>query len=121
MANSNLKFPDYTISHGQTIREAMEIITLNHHGALVVVDDMSHVVGVVSDGDIRRAMVRGVIMEAPVIKAINHNFISLTEPITEAERSRLLNQYPQINVIPVLSRDNTLADLIVRGGHHREN
>ena len=49
-----------------TIRAAMEIMTEHHLGILPVVNPDHSLFGVVVDGDIRRAIVKGVALDAPV-------------------------------------------------------
>ena len=110
------KFTDsnYVVGNDVNIAEAMRAITLNHRGTVVVVDSQNHVVGVVSDGDIRRAIVQGVIIEAPISKCININFVSLPEGISKKDSDDLLDKNRHINLVPVVDQNNKLVDLVVR-------
>ncbi len=111
---SKFTFSNYVIADTSTIAEAMQAITLNHRGTVIVVDEVERVIGVVSDGDIRRAMVKGLIVEAPVLKCLNANFIALTKKATAKEREAIFDQQPQINLVPVIDKQNRLLDLVIR-------
>ncbi|OGZ57355.1 MAG: hypothetical protein A3B96_01260 [Candidatus Spechtbacteria bacterium RIFCSPHIGHO2_02_FULL_43_15b] len=105
---------DYTIDADSTLKVAMQKITANHRGCLIVVDDSTLVVGVLSDGDIRRAMVKGATIIAPVRKAMNTNFLSIESDDTNVER--FFEKHSNINVVPVVDRGNKLVDVKIRGG-----
>ena len=55
----------YTIPHTATIRDAMEKIEANKHRAVVVIDGEGCVVGLVSDGDVRRAFLHDAMQISP--------------------------------------------------------
>ena len=56
MAKIGLKNSNFVVEEDLTLEEAMRVITVNKKGSAIVLDKQNHVVGVVSDGDIRRAM-----------------------------------------------------------------
>ena len=49
----------YCVSSKATIKDAMEAIDKNLIGAVFIVDDDKKVIGVVTDGNIRRAILKG--------------------------------------------------------------
>ena len=51
-----------------TVRDAMELVTANASGIVLVVDDERRLIGTVTDGDIRRAILRGTDLSATVAK-----------------------------------------------------
>ncbi len=91
-----------------TIRFAMEKIELNKHRAVVVVDG-STVVGVVSDGDIRRAFLHNVLPIAPVSGIMQLNPRTTTE--SDSSKRRQLIQDARVTVLPVVTDDNSLVDV----------
>ena len=54
-----------------SVREALETITKNSRQAVVVVDAGGRLAGIVTDGDVRRGLLRGVSLDGPVIDVMN--------------------------------------------------
>lgn len=89
--------PALVISPAASIREALEAITKNSRQAVVVVEADGRLAGLVTDGDLRRAMLRG---------------LSLSDPITQA-----MNAHP--TVAPAATdRGEALARMRARGMRH---
>lgn len=118
----DIKNSNYVIFQDASIQGAMETITANHRGCAIVVDRDWLVVGVVSDGDIRRALVRGATTITPVHKVLNSNFMSISYNDKEVLKNQevFFQDHPTINVVPVLGKSNSLVDIIVRGGAYKE-
>jgi CBS domain-containing protein len=98
----------FTVKVTDTIHAAMLKITANHRGAVIILDG-ARVVGVASDGDIRRAMLRDVLPISPVEKIMNINCRTTTErdPTTLAEMIRR----ERITVLPIVNEQNELVDV----------
>jgi CBS domain-containing protein len=100
---------DFTVSPTDTIRTAMERITRNKYRVVVVVDEDRVVLGVVSDGDIRRAFLHDMLPIAPVSQIMQLNPHVTTE--TDPEKRKRLPHTEHVTVLPVVSEDNRLLDL----------
>lgn len=100
----------YMIVKNATIREAMEKIDANAHRTLIVVDDEEKVVGALSDGDIRKSLLRGQIMETVVEDIMNVNFVYLTEGSQEKAKERFRELH--IIVIPIVDKAMKLLDIV---------
>ncbi|MBK7870820.1 MAG: CBS domain-containing protein [Saprospiraceae bacterium] len=61
------------ISGHATLRDALINMTTHRRGLLFIVDEEQHLVGVLSDGDIRRALLQDVNMNSPIEKMMNLN------------------------------------------------
>ena len=57
MNNDELK--KFIVKANQTIRKSMETITDNWHEVALVENDHNQIIGLVTDGDIRRGLLRG--------------------------------------------------------------
>lgn len=68
---------EFIIGLEQSIRVALRLVNDNGRGICFVTDNSGLLVGVVTDGDIRRALLRGTLLDEPVSTAMNSNFISL--------------------------------------------
>ena len=56
-----------------TLAEAMQKIDANTSGILFLVDSATKLIGCITDGDIRRFLLAGGKLDAPVMKATNQN------------------------------------------------
>ena len=112
--DNDIRNSNYLIYDHSSIQEALELITDNHRGEVVVVNTHDELVGVVSDGDLRRAMVKGATHATPVRVIANLTPIKISDQTKD--RAQVLSEFPNINVFPVLDKDNKVVDIIVRGG-----
>jgi CBS domain-containing protein len=87
---------------------ALRVIDTNGLGIAFVVDSGRRVVGVVTDGDIRHAFVRGINLHDEVGQAMTRSFVHGEAGMSSAQlRARLPGR---TQVIPVLDRDGHLVD-----------
>lgn len=116
-SNTKLEQSNYVVFYDSSFEEAMKAITANRHGAILVVDANWHLVGVVSDGDIRRAMLSGAIMRTPIRQAINYNVVSVfaDDKAMLKNPEDIFSKYPHINIIPIIDKNNIVVDIIARG------
>jgi len=98
----------FTVRVTDSIRAAMLKITVNRYRAVVVLDG-TKVVGTVSDGDIRRALLKEVLPIAPVEKIMNINCRTTTE--TDPEKLREIICHERVTVLPVVNDENELIDV----------
>lgn len=110
----------FVINIDSSIKEAMESITDNQRGTVIVVDDEFYVQGIVADGDIRRAMLKGATMITPISKILNTNPIVLNKNDFESGRAeKIFSEEAPINVLPVIDENNKLIDIAVRSPNKR--
>ncbi|MBC8331877.1 MAG: nucleotidyltransferase family protein [Anaerolineae bacterium] len=109
---------DLCISSGSVIRQVIEKINLNGLGIALVVDDKRILIGTITDGDVRRAILVGNDLDSPVDELLkNKASIYSPKPITvspRAERSemlRLMKEYV-IHQLPVLDDDGRVIALV---------
>lgn len=111
----NYKNKNYFVTKHSTIKEAMEAMNDNQRGAVIVLDDEKHVLGVVSDGEIRRSLVAGKEILSSVDKIMNLNpkvIIGTENAETQAEE--IFKEKFEIHLIPVVNKENKLLDIIIR-------
>lgn len=115
MNKKDLKNSNFVINVNSSIQDAMEKITDNHRGTIVVIDDEFYMEGIVSDGDIRRAIVKGMVALAPVSKIINYNAIILSDSDNfETDAKKIFKEHASINLLPVVDKNNKLVDILTR-------
>ena len=79
----------YLISENGTVEEALSKIEMNTLGFICTTNKKGEVVGLATDGDIRRGLIRGVGLKAPISQCSNSNFLSAT---VNASREQLIKQ-----------------------------
>lgn len=103
----------YTVSLNSTIEEAWSVIEENRHRSVIVVDN-EKVVGTLSDGDIRKAMLKKRLFATPVHLVMNVNFTYVKKD--EIDTCERLFRQKDIFLIPVVDDEMKLLDIIVE--HH---
>src|SRR3989344_5199258 len=105
----------YVVMENTSLEEAMEAITLNQRGAVVVVNKKGTLLGILSDGDIRRALLRHATLITPVSKVLNMNVASISNwKNIGATSEEIFNSQTVVNIIPVVDGKNKVIDIIVR-------
>lgn len=95
-----------------TLRQALLQIEANHYGVVFVVSDTRAVIGVATDGDIRRKLLEDGSLEDIIDTCANKNFVWVD---LKTPREILLKRLDhQIRVIPVLSEDRRLINIVSR-------
>jgi len=109
----NTDFPThvapYVVAKVATLEEAMIQIEENAHRSVVVVDGRK-VVGVLSDGDLRKAILDKRLLSTPVSEVMNVSFASVT-PDT-LEHAKDLFAKPYILLVPVVDSNLQLVDIL---------
>jgi dTDP-glucose pyrophosphorylase len=93
---------DVSVSVEQTIREALEVIDAGAIQIALVVEADDRLKGVVTDGDIRRSILQGVNLDAPVQSVMNENPITARpqqdrQSLIDRMRARRIHQIPLVN------------------------
>ena len=78
---------------------------------LIALDREGRVVGTITDGDIRRALLRGLPLDAEVAQAMKRDFSFLAEGETDVRALRAMRR-KGLRLIPVLDADRRLVRLI---------
>lgn len=102
----------YTINHKAPIRKALKMLNEVHSQSmtLFVLDDDSRMVGTLTDGDIRRALIDGADVDCEISNAMHHSFSYLKSRDEVATLKRLRNR--NIFLVPILDDDMRITDII---------
>lgn len=100
---------DFVVNFDATLIDAVDCIERNRSRAAVVVDG-EKVIGVVSEGDVMRALLHGTNVHAPLRDVTSVSFKYLNEP--DAEAALQLMQRHGISLVPVVSAEFTLLDVM---------
>lgn len=91
----------YTVSEHDTIETAMALIEQNTHRSVIVVDARGVVVGTLSDGDIRKAVLDRRLLSTPVHQVMNTNCVTI-RPEEEARAREIFARERHIVLIPLV-------------------
>ncbi len=107
----NIEKLKYTVSVKSTIEEAWSVIEENRHRSVIILDDKK-VVGTISDGDLRKAMLAKRLLITPISEVMNVNFTTITED--ERENAQAIIHEKDIFLLPVVDNKLMLRDIIIR-------
>jgi D-glycero-alpha-D-manno-heptose-7-phosphate kinase len=100
----------FTINQNTKVSDALLRIEENTKGFVFVVDEKMRVLGIATDGDIRRKLLEGIKLDDAILLCSNREYVKAN---TDTPRESLLKQLDhKIKVIPVLDDQNCLVSLI---------
>jgi sialic acid synthase SpsE/sugar phosphate isomerase/epimerase len=113
---------EYLINLNSSLGQAMNKIDGNQRGFVMIKNNEDQVIGMLTDGDIRRLFLTGMNIDSSIEGHFNYNFNYVQEGITRTEMLELFNK--QIKFIPVLDKNKHLInvffkeDLFIKIGNH---
>ncbi len=100
----------YCVKEQYTIKEVLEQFESYNNRVAIVTNDTNKVIGVVSQGDILRALSAGRNLYTPVNQIIQNSFLHLYEK--DMEKAYPIFKKKQISLLPVINHNNELIDFI---------
>ena len=111
MSINNLKY--LIINKKDTILKALKFINKNTLGTCFVVDDRSRLKGVLTDGDIRRALLKKISLKTDVYKISNKKYKYLNENYSQTEQNKLLQKKTiKPRCIPIIDKKIIISMII---------
>jgi dTDP-glucose pyrophosphorylase len=104
-----------TVQPDANLRLVMEVIDSGARKIALVTDDCGVLIATVTDGDIRRGLLRGVGLEAPVSEVMHHSPTTLLQGASASTAQRLMRERG-LNHIPVVDSQGKLVSLALREG-----
>ncbi len=101
-----------TIHPSATIREAMEAMDRTSEKILLVVNKVQVLIGALSDGDIRRYILRGGDLSGTIKDAYQSEPIFVFQDDYDIEKIKKLLTENRIGLIPILDRSKTILDFV---------
>tara|TARA_B100001250_G_C19806732_1_gene793674 strand:+ start:1966 stop:3324 length:1359 start_codon:yes stop_codon:yes gene_type:complete len=91
----------------KSVKDALKKIDNNHHGCVIICDDQNKVLGIATDGDIRRQLIINQDLNQKIDNCMNINFISVFEDSSHEDIYKKFDS--DINILPVLNKKNQLT------------
>ncbi len=108
---------EMAIAEGKTLREAVVMIDRNAQGVVFVVDENDRLKGLLTDGDIRRSLLKGNTLRAKVKEVMNKDFTYCHVETPPEKIARFLNEH--IRHIPLIDSEGRLMDYACLARLHR--
>ncbi|KDR94768.1 CBS domain-containing protein [Peptoclostridium litorale DSM 5388] len=99
------------VYEGQSIRKVMEAIDASTKGIAIVVDGENRLLGTITDGDIRRAIIKGISIEENAIKIMNRDCVFVHEGYSNVFVDNIF-KVKKIMQIPVLDENMKVLDVL---------
>lgn len=103
---------DLSIAPHVSLKEAMQRMTGNRKGILLVCDENRHLMGVLSDGDVRRSLLAHTLLVSPISKVMN------TDPVTAETTQEGMDLLDRVGAVavPIVGADGQLKEVLVKDG-----
>ena len=101
---------NFLVYQNESLRQALMIIDQNQHGLVFVRNSEGAVIGVATDGDIRRSLLDGANLDDAIAKCVNKKFIWANLKTPREALLKLLDQ--KIKAIPVLNEKLELVEIV---------
>jgi dTDP-glucose pyrophosphorylase len=101
---------DFLISENENLAKAMRAIGANCRGIIFLKNSSNVVKASLTDGDIRRHLLKFGDLSDVVSRAANYNFIYVKE--SETTKAKDIMQKSQINCLPVLDKNGKLISVV---------
>ena len=107
-----MKLDDFLMGASGSLREALVRIEANHRGFILTTDLSGAVIGLATDGDIRRKLLDGASLDDPIAAITNADFMWAAPDTPREELLKKLDH--QIKVIPILDTKRCLRGIVSR-------
>ena len=107
-AENGMIYDPVTIRRGSTVRDALAMMAEYHIGGIPVVDDEKHLVGIVTNRDLRFERR----FDKTIDEVMTHENLVTTHQQTDLTAAAQILQENKIEKLPVVDKDNHLVGLI---------
>lgn len=112
-----MSFRDYTSSLKTSLKEALIKINANKKRFIVIVNDKNTLLGTVTDGDIRRALISGCSLESQIMDILTGNCIKL---YTYNHIKDAIEYFKKesVDFLPIVNEKNELVNILTKKQLH---
>ena len=103
---------DITVQPNITIRQAMKKLSRSGEKCLVITDEKNLLLGTLSDGDVRKAILKGVTVGDPIQSVYQQKPTVLVEGKYSLAEAKKLFVNHKFDLIPVVNEKYVLADIL---------
>ena len=103
---------EYIVNHNASIKFAIGVIDTNAAQVALIVNDDNKLAGIITDGDIRRAILSNHTIDDPVSAIMTKSPISLTTGATRSDALKIMRE-TLVHHIPVINDERNLVEFFV--------
>jgi D-glycero-alpha-D-manno-heptose-7-phosphate kinase len=100
----------FIINSTSTIKAALKKIESNEEGIICISNNSNKIIGIATDGDIRRKLLDGVTIDKKIGQCANKNFIFASKEDSRESILKLLDN--GVKAIPILDKDGLFLQLV---------
>ena len=104
---------DLTVQLNVTIRQAMKTLNKTAEKCLLVVDEDQKLLGTLSDGDIRKALLKGFVIGNLINEIYNVNPTKLSDGNYSIKDAKAIFLNNKFDLIPIVNQDGKVVDSLV--------
>ncbi len=106
-----VRLADILVGEGATLRDALERMTRSGGQIALIVDGDARLLGLMTDGDVRKAILRGAGLDAKVEEVMNRTPVVARAGLSR-EEALVLMRSRSIRHVPVLDKRRAVVDLL---------
>ena len=99
-------------SPASKIIEVIDVIDKGACQVALIVDEFDRLIGTVTDGDIRRALLKGETLETPINRVMQHKFTALPDSATDSDAMLVMTR-EKLQQIPALDANGRVVKLFI--------
>ena len=107
-AENGMIYDPVTIRTGKTVQDALNMMAEYHIGGIPVVDEHNHLVGIVTNRDLRFELHH----DKPIVEVMTKDNLVTTDQQTDLAAAAQILQENKIEKLPVVDKNNRLVGLI---------
>ena len=111
--NTLLTNPDFVLNNDSTLRNAMELFEKNGKKVVLIIGNSGKFLGILSDGDVRRHLLKSPNLEERVTAAMNPHPITLPSGCSKNSIIEIFEDN-DVSCIPIIDENGALMDLAIR-------
>ncbi len=111
--NDNWKLAPFVLYKPATVMDALKKIDGNKKGFLIILDGQRRAYGTLTDGDLRRAFIRGADVRSQIDEICTHQFQSVTTADDISVATELFKK-TEIHFIPILDEMGRLVNILTK-------
>ena len=105
-------FSKYIVRHNASIKFSISVIDANAAQVALIINDDNELAGIVTDGDIRRAILSNYSLDDPVSAIMTKDPVTLLSGATRSDALKVMRE-SLVHHIPVINDDRNLVDFFV--------
>ncbi|TGM53979.1 CBS domain-containing protein [Leptospira biflexa] len=107
-----MNFDLFVVPSRSSVEETLSKIEMNHLGFALVKDNQNQIIGLVTDGDIRRILLNGKNLKTSILECMNREFTWASNQTPREQLLKMLDS--RIRFIPILDENKSLVGIVTK-------